>query len=445
MKNKKHIAAAALILLGMLVFCVQYLGQRLVANNLNGKIKLIPGYEARIVLKGLQHPVAAAIDREGNCYIAENINGKGHVIQYSRRGEYSVLVPELTAEITDLILYRDVLYLSERGRITKYANGELTDLITGLPSNGDYANNGIAITNDGFVYISQGAATNSGVVGPDNYERGWLRQHPYLHDYSPSTIVLSGVNIKAQNPLAQGRDRTSSTGAFLPFDTESIKGEQIRGKVPGNAAILKASLYGQLEETFAYGIRNPVGIINGLEGRLYISVQGMENRGSRPVANGCDYLYDIKKGDWLGWPDYEGSEPVTLKKYRVIGKKQNQFLMDLHPTTNPPKPIAVFKESGRIGLIDMSPLRGSASAVNGTPNAGLRDCILIPLKKGVREEGKVVCYNTKTKILSDFMTENDHSGFLSQSVQCVFSKSGDLYVLEADKGILIKVTEIMHK
>ena len=61
----------------------------------------------------------------------------------------------------------------------------IVDLASGLPSLGDYSNNAIAYGYDGMIYICQGAATNSGIVGIDNFEKGWLQQNPYFHDYPP--------------------------------------------------------------------------------------------------------------------------------------------------------------------------------------------------------------------------------------------------------------------
>ena len=53
-------------------------------------------------------------------------------------------------------------------------SGGLRDLVTGLPSLGDHHNNQIAAGPDGKIYFGQGVATNSGVVGVDNFVFGWL-------------------------------------------------------------------------------------------------------------------------------------------------------------------------------------------------------------------------------------------------------------------------------
>lgn len=399
-------------------------------GELHGKIQIPEGYEGSIALKGLVNPVAMAINREGDIFVGENIGEKGRVIKYSNKGEYSVVIPETSAIITDIVINRETLYISQQGMVTKFVNGDMTNIITGLPSMGDYANNGIMFGNDGLLYICQGAATNSGIVGLDNYKKGWLIKNPYFHDYPPSDLVLSGVNFNTSNPLTINKNRISSTGAFLPFNANSIKGEQIKGRVPGNASVARVSTYGQVEDTFAYGIRNPVGITATTDGNTYISVQGMENRGSRPFANGRDYIYEIKKGDWLGWPDYEGGEPVTNKKFKVMGTRSYGFILDLHPSNNPVKPLTSFKESGRIGLIDTCSVK----------NNNFKDKMLIPLKKGVKEPSKIVAYNLKDKTLEDIVINAKNSDFINNPVQCYFSKKGELYILENSKGIVLKIT-----
>jgi hypothetical protein len=54
-----------------------------------------------------------------------------------------------------------------RGRILRVTpDGQLTPLVSSLPSLGDHHTNGPAIGPDGSLYFSVGTATNSGVVGP---------------------------------------------------------------------------------------------------------------------------------------------------------------------------------------------------------------------------------------------------------------------------------------
>ena len=109
--------------------------------------------------------------------------------------------------------------------------------------------------------------------------------------------------------------------------------------------------------------------------------------------------------------------------------------MELHPTLSPPKPVAAFNESGRIGYIDMC-----------TNNLfGLKNNIFIPLKKGIKEEAKIVAFDTKTNSKIDFIWNKEESGLICNPVQCLFSKEGKLYVLENSNGILLEIEKNSDK
>lgn len=63
-------------------------------------------------------------------------------------------------------------------------------LASGLPSDGDHHNNKLTIGLDCLIYFGQGTATNSGVVGVDNYKMDWLADHPNSHDIPARDIRL---------------------------------------------------------------------------------------------------------------------------------------------------------------------------------------------------------------------------------------------------------------
>lgn len=46
----------------------------------------------------------------------------------------------------------------------------------------------VAFGPDGKLYFSQGAMTNTGIVGLDAYELGWLRRLPHAHDILAMTL-----------------------------------------------------------------------------------------------------------------------------------------------------------------------------------------------------------------------------------------------------------------
>ncbi|WDC83488.1 hypothetical protein PL321_12285 [Caloramator sp. mosi_1] len=81
----------------------------------------------------------------------------------------------------------------------------------------------------------------------------------------------------------------------MPFNMQSGKDSVVKGKTPGNASIYRTYVGSTNLDLFAYGIRNPINIVFTHDNKAYVSVQGMENRGQRPIDNGCDYIYEVKK------------------------------------------------------------------------------------------------------------------------------------------------------
>jgi hypothetical protein len=61
-----------------------------------------------------------------------------------------------------------------------------------LPNTGDHHNNQIAIGTDSKIYFGQGEATNSVVVGEDNFRLGWIKTAPQFHDIPAKNITLTG-------------------------------------------------------------------------------------------------------------------------------------------------------------------------------------------------------------------------------------------------------------
>lgn len=402
--------------------------------DITDKVYIQEGYKIKKQIEGLNEPTAFAVDSTGNLYVAEKI-GKDEVIsKYYKDGKNEVIAKGLNYPVTSILTYKDYILVSHKGKISKITKNDIEDIITGLPSYGDYSNNGIQIGYDGYLYICQGSATNSGIVGLDNYERGWLKENPYVHDFYPVDVVLSGINFKSNNPMTEGKNDKAQTGAFMPFNMQTGKDTIVKGKTPGNASIYRVYVGSSNLELFAYGIRNPINIVFTHDNKAYVSVQGMENRGSRPIENGCDYVYEIKKGDWLGWPDYEGGEPVTLKKFKPKNASQPQFITQMHPTTTPPKPLISFNESGRIGSMDIS--RQNVFGYVGN--------LFIPLKSGKNNEAKIVAYDIKQNTVVDFIKNKD-SNVIKEPIQCTFSKDGILYILDKASGCIYSVERIEEK
>ncbi len=155
------------------------------------------GYRVEIVLKDLTYPTCIAIDDAGVLYVAEGgyIYGDdaapARIIRVRTDGKKETAADQLNGPITDLLWHDNRLYISHRGKISVLEGSKVRDLVTGLPSLGDHHNNQLAVGPDGKIYFGQGTATNSGVVGLDNFKMGWLAKYPDVQDLPPKDIRVT--------------------------------------------------------------------------------------------------------------------------------------------------------------------------------------------------------------------------------------------------------------
>jgi len=278
--------------------------------------------KSQILFKGLSNAADFTSDSEGNYYIAF----KDRVQYIDKLGKsYNVFINKKLS-ITSLDYCKEVLYYASDTKVYSYnlISKENKEIIKNIPNYGDYNSSLIRINGD-YLFVTIGAATNSGVVGPDNQ---WLEEYPQNHDITPKSITIKGINFGEKK-----------TGAFVSYKTRNIKGQIITEHMPGNSSIITYNLKTGVEENFAWGIRNMKAIDFTSEGEMLATVGGMENRGLRPVKGDSDYIYKIKKNAWYGFPDYTGGDPINSPKFKGLNNKTIPFILDQHPTTNPNAPI----------------------------------------------------------------------------------------------------------
>lgn len=123
------------------------------------------------------------------------------------------------------------LYVSEGGhpgRISRLElNGQRTVIVDNLSGPGNYHTNMVVFGPDGKLYFSQGAMTNTGVVGLDAYELGWLRCLPHAHDLPGYDIAIQVLTARRSIPERR-TDCTSADGSFLPIRYRD-RGRSARG------------------------------------------------------------------------------------------------------------------------------------------------------------------------------------------------------------------------
>lgn len=251
--------------------------------------KVPDGYQVSIVARDLTFPTSVAFGSDGAMYVAEAGYSYGketaepRILRIKGEGDAKVIASSgLEGPINDLLWHDDHLFVSHRGKISVVdLDGEVTDLVTDLPSQGDHHNNQLTAGQDGKIYFGQGTLTNSGVVGPDNAHMGWLGKHPEAHDVSAKDIVLNDKVFESGNPLKEGNQivRTRAFHAFGEFTDNLI----VKGTTKAAGTILKMNADGSDLEVHAWGLRNPYGVLWLPDGRLMVSENGMDVRGSRPA------------------------------------------------------------------------------------------------------------------------------------------------------------------
>ncbi|MDW7772091.1 MAG: hypothetical protein SCH71_04285 [Desulfobulbaceae bacterium] len=180
-------------------------------------IALPDGYRIEPVAAGLTFPTGVTFDASGTVYMVESGYSYGEVwtapqlLRVQPDGTtLSIARGGRNGPWTGVVYHEGAFYVAEGGvleggrilRIT--AEGQISFLLEGLPSHGDHHTNGPAVGSDGWLYFGQGTATNSGVVGRDNMQFGWLKRYPDFHDIPCTDIVLSGRNYPTNNFLEDG-------------------------------------------------------------------------------------------------------------------------------------------------------------------------------------------------------------------------------------------------
>jgi glucose/arabinose dehydrogenase len=327
-------------------------------------IELPRGYRIEVVAQGLNFPTGVAFDEQGRPCVVESGYSYGEVwttprlVRIEGNGSTTEIAHGDGAPWTGVAFHGGAFYVAQGGekdggRIVRISSdGTITPLVEHLPSIGDHHTNGPAIGPDGAIYFAIGTATNSGVVGEDNFNFGWAKRHPEFHDIPARDITLSGENFTTNDPIHGGK---ATTGAYLPFGTPSQKGQIIRGQIPctggvfriagtsasTNATVQPATSTARVE-LVAWGLRNPFGLGFGPDGKLYATENSYDSRGSRPIWGTGDCFYRIEEGTWYAWPDFHAGEPLTWSDhYQAPYRPKPKFLLAEHPY-KPPEPIAIL-------------------------------------------------------------------------------------------------------
>ncbi|MDB5104687.1 MAG: glucose dehydrogenase [Fibrobacteres bacterium] len=364
-----------------------------------GDIALPAGYRIEAVATGLTFPTAVVFDDNGALYAVEGGYaygeewGQPRLLKVMRKNMFTpIAVGDSNGPWTGITYAaapeagpgKGSFYVAEGGqlrggRILRIGmDGKSEALVENLPSLGDHHTNGPVLGPDGMLYFGQGTATNSGVVGRDNHEFGWLARHRTFHDTPCQDIALSGVNYSSKDPFGGKKSKdTIETGAYSPFGTTTAPGQIVKGEIPCNGAIMRIARQGGRPELVAWGFRNPFAMAIAADGRLFALDNGYDDRGSRPVWGAGDLLWEVQPGRWYGWPDYSGNKSLDHAEFTKPHGERPQRLLDKDPgpwlatqaavgntppavtaQDGPPKPIAVLPVHSSADGLDFSRSEG---------------------------------------------------------------------------------------
>jgi glucose/arabinose dehydrogenase len=428
-----------------------------------GAVALPAGYNIEVVASGLTFPTGAAFDDQNRLHIVESGYCYGEVwttprlLRIEPDGTFvTVATGGRNGPWTGVAFHDGDFFVAEGGvleggKILRIGpDGQIVTLVDGLPSHGDHHTDGPAVSPDGWIYFGQGTASNSGVIGEDNAQFGWLKRRPQFHDIPGQDVILAGANFETRDIVDASSRRKVSTGAFVPFGTATQRHQVIPGQTKCNGAILRVRPDGRDLELVAWGFRNPFGLAFSPSGSLYVTDNGFDERGSRPIWGAPDVLWKVESGVWYGWPDYSGGDPVNSGQFKAPRKPRPKFLLAQHPNT-PPRPVAQFGVHSSANGFDFS--RNDTFGHIGEAFVALLGDESPATGKTLHPVGfKIVRVNLQTGALEEFAVNRGRKngpaskiggGGLERPVAARFDRDGSaLYVV--DFGVLLHDAKGAH-
>lgn len=339
----------------------------------------LSGEDLELVAEGFNFPTSIGVGSDGSLHVAESglpfggAPSGGAVWRLRADGGRTLLAADLNAPVNGITVHNGALYVSEGGhpaRLTRIdPDGSTEVLVDSLPGPGNYHLNMAVVGPDERLYFSQGAMTNSGIVGLDALQLGWLRRLPHGHDVPGFDITLTGFATTTPDPLSDDPDGRATTGAFAPFGAAGTEGRKLKAGLPATAAIMRCNLDGSELELVAWGLRNAYGLGFLPDGRLLAVDQGADDRGSRPIGNAPDALFEVRGGAWYGWPDFVAGSAITDDRFIPTRGERPQFLIADHKELPPPEPA----------LLEFPPHVAAVKFDNGPRGGDYEGTLLIAL------------------------------------------------------------------
>lgn len=415
---------------------------------LTSNFNLPRGYTIEPVAWNLTLPGPMTADDKGNLYLAivgyayGQIKSTPMILKIDPSGNTTILVDRFLFEpISDIKFNKNngLIYVSHRAIISTVdpTTGVVKDLVIGLPQvdSGSHPQGQIAFGPDGRVYFTTGTATNSGVVDKSDLAFGWLKVMPQMHDVPGQNVTLTGENFESADLLHPNSTANATTGAFVPFGTSTSPGQVVKGNATCTGCLLSMNPDGSDIRLHAWGLRSPFGMVLDSDNKLYITNNGADDKGIRPITNDTDnvYTFDLSSVStastntgnrtssdtasttgansssliWYGWPDFYGNgEPVTDGKFGMSKNliHPHQFLIQNQPPlTKPFTQLGVGPGVTQLAYINSTAFIQTPSILAGEFG------IAVPINHDIRVNGKII----GQKIVSINPMDGNVTDFLS--------------------------------
>lgn len=367
------------------------------------------GFVLKILARGLTAPSSIAFVKEegefqGSLLVAES-GTEGYsprIFGWKPDGAYFNVYPrsqkipipqifsgerEIQSPIGGMVVTQGRIFVTHRdsrgrGVVSSLGfDGSVRTVVADMPSQGDHSLTDIAVhPTTGRLYFGQGAATNSGVVGIDNWD--WVTRYSEFADLSSVPVKLLGYKFFTKNPRAGffGGDDNVGTAPFHAFGKSSLLRIPKAPNDKPTSAVYTISPSGGDLRVWAHGIRMPRGLCFDSFGNLFATNNGMELRGTRPVKDDPDTLMKIIPGTWYGWPDFSTDlYPISEERFAEpdlvsrSGYPELSFLLD-HATSGLSSPVnfratllfGTFKALSGAAKMDFAPATGPFRDIRGS-------------------------------------------------------------------------------
>jgi glucose/arabinose dehydrogenase len=442
-------------------------------------IQVPEGFKVEAVASGLSYVTSVAFDDQGQMYVGEagghtygtspdqappprilriKPNGPPEVIFASspgieviRNAETDADIPEgLIAPITGLTWHDGLLYVTHRTRVSTLnpETGEFKTIIRDLPAWGEFQNNKVIFTPDGrkmVFFVS--TQTNSAVVDDHMLKVLTAYNKPDKSEVACEDVTLTGQDFVWENPFTPDPDDRATYDAYVEFGRNVPPGTTIQGKIPCNGAFFRANPDGTDLELIAWGLRSNFGYRFSEDGRLITTMNSGNPLPPREIFDDWETIWEVKEGEWYGWPDYYSGLPVTDQRFRrPTGADAQQVQpLDFVLTEETRNRLLKGRTQPIQPLVRVDPHVALEGMVFGRPEFGMgRDDIL------VAEFGTVVTYlaqelpgfrvqriNLGTGQASDFLVNKSGNpasatggGGLERPIQLEWGPDGALYVID---------------